>query len=321
MFKKLLRRGGRPAASTIPPQQPLPATREVDLSGSKNDFLALSLTLRRRAIVYVHIPIESAANYRSGLDFIELHLKEAQEHLLHCPRGSIRLAAEGRIGEIFEIPSWLTYTPTHALIFDGCAIETQSDSWQWSKEPFPTAVPDALLTSERYVGTLTLTSPDSRLPVDTVHSIVDYFDSFNSTSVADITARVYPGWFVHHSAPQSRKFAILSWEETTKVMAVEALAKRGDIVPGHIQDNIDLLEPLIAAAFCRRMDDLEKLADSFSEAVQVRQKEVAETARIQNQAREQRDVYSELLKLDDLRKRGILTDAEFAAEKSRLLNR
>lgn len=33
------------------------------------------------------------------------------------------------------------------------------------------------------------------------------------------------------------------------------------------------------------------------------------------------DVYTELLKLDDLHKRGVLTDAEFAAEKQRLLAR
>ena len=33
----------------------------------------------------------------------------------------------------------------------------------------------------------------------------------------------------------------------------------------------------------------------------------------------QADLYSELLKLDDLRKRGLLTEAEFAAQKARLL--
>ncbi|QDL39732.1 SHOCT domain-containing protein [Rhodoferax sediminis] len=32
-----------------------------------------------------------------------------------------------------------------------------------------------------------------------------------------------------------------------------------------------------------------------------------------------RDTYTELLKLDDLRKRGVLTEAEFTAEKTRLL--
>ena len=32
-----------------------------------------------------------------------------------------------------------------------------------------------------------------------------------------------------------------------------------------------------------------------------------------------RDVYSELLKLDDLRKRGVLTDAEFEQQKRKLL--
>ncbi len=33
------------------------------------------------------------------------------------------------------------------------------------------------------------------------------------------------------------------------------------------------------------------------------------------------DLYSDLLKLDDLRKKGILTDAEFQAEKQKVLNR
>jgi hypothetical protein len=33
------------------------------------------------------------------------------------------------------------------------------------------------------------------------------------------------------------------------------------------------------------------------------------------------DVYAELVKLDDLRKKGILTEAEFASEKQKLLNR
>ena len=33
----------------------------------------------------------------------------------------------------------------------------------------------------------------------------------------------------------------------------------------------------------------------------------------------QQDVYSELMKLDDLRQKGILTDEEFAAQKKKLL--
>ena len=33
-----------------------------------------------------------------------------------------------------------------------------------------------------------------------------------------------------------------------------------------------------------------------------------------------RDIYSELIKLDDLRKRGILTDAEFDSQKKKILN-
>jgi hypothetical protein len=36
---------------------------------------------------------------------------------------------------------------------------------------------------------------------------------------------------------------------------------------------------------------------------------------------EQNDLYTELMKLDDLRKRGILTDEEFEAQKAKLLAR
>ncbi|MXV08448.1 SHOCT domain-containing protein [Xanthomonas sp. LMG 9002] len=35
----------------------------------------------------------------------------------------------------------------------------------------------------------------------------------------------------------------------------------------------------------------------------------------------QLDLYTELLKLDDLRKKGLLTDAEFQAQKAKLLSR
>ncbi|MBX9630240.1 MAG: SHOCT domain-containing protein [Burkholderiales bacterium] len=39
-----------------------------------------------------------------------------------------------------------------------------------------------------------------------------------------------------------------------------------------------------------------------------------------DETKRQPDVYSELIKLDDLRKRGILSDAEFEAQKKKLLN-
>jgi hypothetical protein len=42
--------------------------------------------------------------------------------------------------------------------------------------------------------------------------------------------------------------------------------------------------------------------------------------RTKDQTDRQKDVYSELIKLDDLRKRGILSEAEFEAQKKRLLN-
>jgi len=40
----------------------------------------------------------------------------------------------------------------------------------------------------------------------------------------------------------------------------------------------------------------------------------------QERQEHQRDIYNELIKLDDLRKRGILTDAEFDSEKKKILN-
>lgn len=41
--------------------------------------------------------------------------------------------------------------------------------------------------------------------------------------------------------------------------------------------------------------------------------------RTKDQTERSKDVYSELIKLDDLRKRGILTDAEFEVQKKKLL--
>jgi hypothetical protein len=43
--------------------------------------------------------------------------------------------------------------------------------------------------------------------------------------------------------------------------------------------------------------------------------------RTKDESDKKKDTYTELLKLDDLHKRGIITDAEFASEKKKLLNR
>ena len=40
---------------------------------------------------------------------------------------------------------------------------------------------------------------------------------------------------------------------------------------------------------------------------------------VQKRSEKSQDVYAELLKLDDLKERGILTEAEFDAEKKKLL--
>ena len=43
--------------------------------------------------------------------------------------------------------------------------------------------------------------------------------------------------------------------------------------------------------------------------------------RTRDESDKKQDVYTELMKLDDLRKKGIITEAEFATEKQKLLNR
>lgn len=42
--------------------------------------------------------------------------------------------------------------------------------------------------------------------------------------------------------------------------------------------------------------------------------------RTKDETHQQRDIYAELIKLDDLRKKGIITDAEFEAQKQRVLS-
>ena len=42
--------------------------------------------------------------------------------------------------------------------------------------------------------------------------------------------------------------------------------------------------------------------------------------KIEDKTKETKDIYSELIKLDDLRKRGIITDEEFNARKKKILN-
>lgn len=47
---------------------------------------------------------------------------------------------------------------------------------------------------------------------------------------------------------------------------------------------------------------------------------VSTDIRIKDQSEKSKDVYEELIKLDDLRKRGIITDTEFEVQKQKLLN-
>lgn len=55
--------------------------------------------------------------------------------------------------------------------------------------------------------------------------------------------------------------------------------------------------------------------------VVIESSETSRDLRSSEGSRQEPDLYSELMKLDDLRKRGLLTDAEFEEEKRKLLNR
>ena len=48
--------------------------------------------------------------------------------------------------------------------------------------------------------------------------------------------------------------------------------------------------------------------------------EVEKDVVIKDESIKSKDVYSELIKLDDLRKKGIINDADFEAQKKKLLN-
>ena len=50
-----------------------------------------------------------------------------------------------------------------------------------------------------------------------------------------------------------------------------------------------------------------------------RQRRFAADVKTKDQTERPKDAYAELIKLDDLRKRGILTEAEFEAQKKKLL--
>lgn len=62
-----------------------------------------------------------------------------------------------------------------------------------------------------------------------------------------------------------------------------------------------------------------RLADKDSPEAQKALLRPASIVTVENAQTPPRDVYAELLKLDDLRKRGVLTEAEFDAEKRKLL--
>ena len=52
-----------------------------------------------------------------------------------------------------------------------------------------------------------------------------------------------------------------------------------------------------------------------------RNEKISGDIRTKDESEKQPDFYAELLKLDDLRKKGLITDAEFNAQKQKLLNR
>ena len=48
--------------------------------------------------------------------------------------------------------------------------------------------------------------------------------------------------------------------------------------------------------------------------------EIRKDVKVKSESTGSRDVYSELIKLDDLRKKGILSEAEFEAQKKAILS-
>ena len=48
--------------------------------------------------------------------------------------------------------------------------------------------------------------------------------------------------------------------------------------------------------------------------------DISQDARTTNEAEDSKDIYAHLIKLDELREQGILTDTEFDREKAKILN-
>ena len=70
-------------------------------------------------------------------------------------------------------------------------------------------------------------------------------------------------------------------------------------------------------------DDPEVKRTSLTPKVKViieKDEKLTSDKKIEDKTKETKDIYSELIKLDDLRKRGIITDEEFNARKKKILN-
>ena len=70
-------------------------------------------------------------------------------------------------------------------------------------------------------------------------------------------------------------------------------------------------------------DDPEVKRTSLTPKVKViieKDEKLTSDKKIEDKTKETKDIYSELIKLDDLRERGIITDEEFNAMKKKILN-
>ena len=70
-------------------------------------------------------------------------------------------------------------------------------------------------------------------------------------------------------------------------------------------------------------DDPEVKRTSLTPKVKViieKDEKLTSDKKIEDKTKETKDIYSELIKLDDLRKRGIITDEEFNVRKKKILN-
>lgn len=113
--------------------------------------------------------------------------------------------------------------------------------------------------------------------------------------------------------------------KSNKHFVIQDMQSR-DGVPGRSYATVSLTfgcydksDPIYRASQPKRGADHVKEIRLYQD-VKVEKTEKGATDRSKDEPTGQKDVYTELIKLDDLRKKGILSDAEFEAQKKKLLS-